>query len=124
MIIGIGTDVIEIQRIREIAERHRGFLARTFGPCELEYSQGKADPFPHLAARFAAKEAVMKALGTGWSLGIQWTDITVTNHRTGQPVIRLTGAARQLANRLKVERVHVSLAHTDSSASAQVVRES
>ena len=65
MIIGIGTDVIDIQRIRKIAERHHGFLARTFGRCELDYSPGKADPFPDLAARFAAKEAVIKALGTG-----------------------------------------------------------
>jgi len=67
MIVGIGIDVVEIRRIRQLARRHATFLSRTFAPVELHHCQAKANPFPHLAARFAAKEAVFKALGTGWT---------------------------------------------------------
>lgn len=123
MIVGIGMDVVEIGRIRNLARRHSAFLTRTFAPCELHHCQEKANPFPHLAARFAAKEAVFKALGTGWSVGLEWTDVAVENNAAGQPAIRLTGVARQLADQLGAHRIHLSLTHTGSYAGAQVVLE-
>jgi len=123
MIVGIGIDVVEIRRIRQLARRHATFLSRTFAPVELHHCQAKANPFPHLAARFAAKEAVFKALGTGWSVGLQWTDITVENNAAGKPAIRLSGAAKRLAEHLGAHKIHLSLTHTGPYASAQVVLE-
>jgi holo-[acyl-carrier protein] synthase len=123
MIVGIGMDVVEIRRIRRLAARHASFLTRTFAPCELHHCQEKANPFPHLAARFAAKEAVFKAFGTGWSGGLQWTDVAVENNVAGKPAIRLSGAARRLAEQLGAHKIHLSLTHTGSYAGAQVVLE-
>jgi holo-[acyl-carrier protein] synthase len=123
MIVGIGMDVVEIRRIRDLAQRHATFLTRTFAPGELHHCQEKANPFPHLAARFAAKEAVFKALGTGWSVGLQWTDVAVENNAAGKPAIRLSGTARRLAEQLGADRIHLSLTHTGPYAGAQVVLE-
>jgi holo-[acyl-carrier protein] synthase len=123
MIVGIGMDVVEIRRIRDLAQRHAAFLTRTFAPGELHHCQEKANPFPHLAARFAAKEAVFKALGTGWSAGLEWTDVAVENNAAGKPAIRLSGAARRLAEQLGAHKIHLSLTHTGSYAGAQVVLE-
>ncbi len=123
MIVGIGIDVVEIERIRQLAERHQSFLKRTFALCELDHCQGKKNPFPHLAARFAAKEAVFKALGTGWSLGLAWTDVAVENSLAGKPAVRLSGAARRLADKIGAKKIHLSLTHTGAYAGAQVVME-
>jgi holo-[acyl-carrier protein] synthase len=123
MIVGIGIDVVEIRRIRDLAQRHAAFLTRTFAPCELHHCQDRANPFPHLAARFAAKEAVFKALGTGWSLGLEWTDVAVENNAAGKPTIRLSGVARRLAEQLGTHKIHLSLTHTGPYASAQVILE-
>jgi holo-[acyl-carrier protein] synthase len=123
MIVGIGMDVVEIWRIRDLAQRHAAFLTQTFAPTELHHCQNKANPFPHLAARFAAKEAVFKALGTGWSNGLKWTDVAVENNAAGKPAIRLSGAARRLAERLGAHKIHLSLTHTGPYAGAQVVLE-
>jgi holo-[acyl-carrier protein] synthase len=123
MIVGIGMDVVEIGRIRDLAQRHAAFLTRTFAPGELHHCKEKANPFPHLAARFAAKEAVFKALGTGWSVGLKWTDVAVENNAAGKPAIRLSGAARRLAEQLGAHQIHLSLTHTGSYAGAQVVLE-
>jgi holo-[acyl-carrier protein] synthase len=123
MIVGIGMDVVEICRIRDLAQRHAAFLTQTFAPAELHHCQDKANPFPHLAARFAAKEAVFKALGTGWSNGLKWTDVVVENNAAGKPAIRLSGAARRLAERLGAHKIHLSLTHTGAYAGAQVVLE-
>jgi holo-[acyl-carrier protein] synthase len=123
MIVGIGMDVVEIRRIRDLAQRHVAFLTRTFAPCELHHCQEKANPFPHLAARFAAKEAVFKALGTGWSDGLKWTDVAVQNNAAGKPAIRLSGVAARLAHKLGADKIHLSLTHTGSYAGAQVILE-
>jgi holo-[acyl-carrier protein] synthase len=123
MIVGIGMDVVEIRRIRDLAQRHATFLTRTFAPGELHHCQEKVNPFPHLAARFAAKEAVFKAFGTGWSVGLKWTDVAVENNAAGKPAIRLSGAARRLAEQLGAHKIHLSLTHTGSYAGAQVVLE-
>jgi len=98
-------------------------LSETHLCAMLKYCQGKEKPFPHLAARFAAKEAVFKALGTGWSLGLRWIDVAVENNLAGQPVVRLTGSARRLAEKLGVQKIHLSLTHTRTYAGAQVIME-
>ena len=123
MIMGIGIDLVEIDRIQDLAERHQSFLKRIFASCELKYCQGKKNPYPHLAARFAAKEAVFKALGTGWSLGLSWTDVAVENDMTGNPAIQLSNGAKCLADKLGVQKTHISLTHTGAYATAQVVIE-
>ncbi len=123
MIVGIGIDLVEIERIRKLAERYDSFLGRVFAPAELEHCQAKQDPYPHLAARVAAKEAVFKALGTGWSHGVTWTDIVVENNSAGSPTVRLSGAAERKARELGVQKTHLSLTHGPVYACAQVVME-
>ncbi len=123
MIVGIGTDIVEIDRIQELAEQHEAFLARTFAPREIEHCRGKKNPYPHFAARFAAKEAVFKAFGTGWSGDLRWTDVVVENNSAGRPSISLSGSAERYAEKLGVDTIHISLTHTLSYAGAQVVME-
>ena len=123
MIIGIGIDVVEIDRIQQLVERHRSSLKRIFASCELKYCQGKEKPFPHLQARFAAKEAVFKAFGTGRSLGLPWTDVAVENNLAGKSAVRLSNGAKRLAGKLGVRKIHLSLTHKRNYASAQVVME-
>ena len=117
----VGIDMIEIDRVAKVLARHpRRFIERVYTPEEAAFCRGRV---PELAARFAAKEAVMKALGTGWSLGIRWTDIAVENNGAGKPTVQLSGVAERLAGKLAVSTVHLSLAHTRHYASAQVVME-
>ncbi|MBE2286862.1 MAG: holo-ACP synthase [Prosthecobacter sp.] len=117
---GIGIDLVEVSRIREMLEKHgRRFTERTFTPDEIAYCSACADPAMHYAARFAAKEAVAKALGTGlWAEGVIWTDIEVVRDPNGRPSIRLHGAARQHAGS---GTCLVSLTHTRELAMAQVI---
>ena len=110
--------------MKAFIERHEARLSHIFAPCELAYSQGKKTPYPHLAVRFAAKEAFFKALGTGWSLGLRWPEVAVESSSSGQPQIVLSGKAQLLAENLRVFEIHVSLSHTRDLATAQVVLES
>jgi len=124
MIVGIGSDIVSVQRIREAAERHgRRFLDRIFTADELAYGRGKAREFEHLAARFAAKEALAKALGTGVSDGILLSDAEVRNNADGKPEMVLRGRACEAADALGVRRIHLSLSHADVYAVAFVVLE-
>ena len=124
MIAGIGSDIVSVQRIREAADRHgRRFLDRIFTADELAYSRGKVREFEHLAARFAAKEALTKALGTGVSGGILLTDAEVRNNAEGRPEMALHGRAREAADALGVRRIHLTLSHADAYAVAFVVLE-
>lgn len=121
MIKGIGVDMIEIDRIRELAqESGERFLERVFTQGELAYAAGKHRQYQHLAARFAAKEAASKALATGWSGAFRWTDVEVVNDPTGQPRIVLHG---ELARLLAGSAVHVTISHSDSHVVAMVVIE-
>ncbi len=117
---GIGIDLVEVSRIRELLVKHGPrFKERTFTAAEIAYCDSCADPAMHFAARFAAKEAVAKALGTGvWSEGVNWTDIEVMREASGRPVIALHGAAQQ---HLGKATCLVSLTHTRDLAMAQVV---
>lgn len=121
-IIGIGLDLVKIERIREIAERWREqFLNRLYTPEERDYCLKRASPYASLAGRFAAKEAVLKALGTGWSGGIRWVDIQVLNDASGKPVATVTGRAQELIRRAGVTSIHVSLSHDSDYAIAEAV---
>jgi len=124
MIHGIGLDVTEVARIRASTERHGDrFLRKIYTSAEVTYCQARTRKYEHLAARFAAKEAVLKALGTGVAQGTTLKQVEVTNDDNGKPGILLHGVARQMAQKLGVSRVHVSISHTETLAIAQVVME-
>jgi holo-[acyl-carrier protein] synthase len=124
MIVGLGVDISEIDRIEAAIRRHgRAFIERVFAPREIEYCERHRGPAERYAARFAAKEATMKALGTGWRRGVRWVDIEVVREASGRPTIELRGAARQHADRLGVSRIHLSLTHSGNLAFAEVIFE-
>src|SRR5260370_40533887 len=106
MILGIGTDLAEVERIRQsIARFGDRFLNRIYTPGERAYSASKANPVERLAARFAAKEAGMKAIGTGWSRGVSWQDLYVVNEKSARPPLGLRGAARRDADKMSGQRI-------------------
>lgn len=124
MILGTGVDLAEVDRIRDAAERYGArFLERVYTPAEIAYASRKANKYERFAARFAAKEAGMKAIGTGWRGGIRWQDFEVVNEPSGRPTLRFHGVALQVAQRLGVQRVHLSLTHTGTLALAHVILE-
>jgi len=121
---GIGIDVVRVQRIQENLERHGArFESRLFTPSELEYCKRHKDPVPHLAARFAAKEAVFKAIGTGLSGGVGWKQAEVIQPGGQQPRLELSGAALERFQAMGCERSHLSLTHDGGMAIACVVIE-
>jgi len=125
MILGLGLDIVEVDRIRGAYARHGGrFSARILSPEEAALLPASpADPAPHLAARFAAKEAAVKALGTGFAEGIGFHDIHIGRDRRGKPFLEFTGKALDRAKTLGVTRVHLSLTHGRDAAAAVVVLE-
>ncbi len=125
MIVGMGVDIVEIRRFGAVLERQQDrFLKRVFTTGEQEFCRAHRDPVPHFAVRFAAKEALFKALGTGWAKGVTWLDVDVHREGQGAPSIVLRGEAEQISRRLGAQRVHVSLSHSDESAIATVILES
>lgn len=124
MIVGTGVDIAEVPRIAASIERFgRRFTERVFTPDEIRYCESKANKAERYAARFAAKEAVMKAIGTGWRHGVTWQDIEVKRAPGGRPVLSLTGRAAEFYAKLGATRAHLSLTHTTESAMAYVVLE-
>lgn len=124
MILGIGVDIIEISRLRHALERSKDrFLQRVFTPEEQQFCAGHRDPAPHYAARFAAKEALFKALGTGWAQGVTWLDAEVRREHLGAPVLVLHGEAQRLSASMGADKVHLSLSHSDQAAIALVILE-
>ncbi len=120
--IAHGIDLVECSRLQDIIDRHGDrFLNRIFTPGELAYCCGRKRRIEHLSARFAAKEAVMKVLGSGWSNGIRWTDIEVSNDPTGQPSVQLDGKCSEIASQLGIDRVLISLTHTAGHAMASAI---
>jgi holo-[acyl-carrier protein] synthase len=118
-VLGIGTDIIECLRIAQMIERHGElFLARVYTPHEIEYCSSRKAATQHYAGRFAAKEAVLKALGTGWTRGIQWRDVEVRNELGGKPKIALGGAARQLCEKMGIAEMLISISHCRTHATA------
>jgi len=124
MILGTGVDLAEVPRIRSSVERYgQRFVQRIFTPLEIAYVEGKANRFERYAARFAAKEAGMKAIGTGWKRGVLWRDFEVSNLPSGAPTLRLHGVAAQIAEKMGVRRIALSLTHTAELAMAHVILE-
>ncbi len=124
MIVGIGTDIIEVDRVNRLAQKYgRRFLDKVFTPAEQEACARAANRGQRLAARFAAKESVMKALGTGWAQGVRFKDIELPTTEKQPPRIELSGGAAQRARELGGTRWHVSLSHCDKYAVAFVVLE-
>jgi holo-[acyl-carrier protein] synthase len=125
LIVGLGTDIAEVGRVRAAIERHgETFLRRVYTANEREYCEQFKNKYERYAGRFAAKEAVMKALGTGWSRGVRWVDVEVVREKGGRPTIKLAGEAAHVAGRLNVRNIAVSITHTAEQAFAQVIFES
>jgi holo-[acyl-carrier protein] synthase len=125
VIVGTGIDIAEVGRVRAAIERHGArFVERIFTEAEIAYVERKANRFERYAARFAAKEAGMKAIGTGWRGGVRWRDFEVTNLRSGKPTLAFHGAAASYAERLGVRAVSLSLTHTADTGMAFVILES
>ena len=124
MILGTGIDLAEVPRIRSAIERHgTRFIQRIYTPSEIAYVERKANRFERYAARFAAKEAGMKAIGTGWNQGVLWRDFEVSNLPSGRPTLRLHGVASQIAEKMGVRHISLSLTHTAELAMAHVILE-
>ena len=118
-VIGLGTDIVEVLRIAQMIERHGEiFLGRVFTPGEIEYCSARKAATQHYAGRWAAKEAILKAMGTGWTRGIQWQDMEIRNDAAGRPRVVLSGGAQEVCNQLGVTEMMVSLSHCRSHASA------
>lgn len=121
MIRGIGVDIVDIHRIEESVKKYGNqFLERIFTTLEIDYCTSKQHPYGHFAARFAAKEAVAKALSTGWSGGFRWKDVQISNDKTGQPIVTLDGSLKKL---LEGNTVLLSISHSNSSVVAVAIIE-
>lgn len=124
MIVGMGVDIAEVERVRAAVERRgEAFLRRVYTPAERDYCERFKNKYERYAGRFAAKEAAMKALGTGWRRGVKWTDFEVVREPGGRPSIALHGEARGIAEKLGVRHIALSITHTESEALAQVIFE-
>ncbi len=125
MIVGSGVDLCEVPRIQAAIVRHgRRFVERIYTAREIAYAESKANRDERFAARFAAKEAGMKALGTGWRGGVRWKDFEVANLPSGRPTLKFHGKAAEYAQKLGVRNVALSITHTKEQALAMVILES
>ncbi|MBD3182990.1 holo-[acyl-carrier-protein] synthase [Candidatus Poribacteria bacterium] len=121
-IVGIGLDIIEVSRIESVLNRWGSkFEQRVFTPKELDYCRSKGNYYQKLASRFAVKEAVFKALGTGWQAGVGWREIEVTNNHMGKPKVTLNGETERISKSLGVKLILVSMTHTKEYGAAQVI---
>jgi len=124
LIVGTGVDLAEVPRIKASIERHgTRFIERIYTPHEIAYVESKANRFERYAARFAAKEAGMKALGTGWRRGVRWHDFEVINLPSGRPTLRLHRAAQTIATEMGVTAISLSMTHTAEHGMAYVIFE-
>ena len=124
MIVGTGVDLAEVPRVRHLVERFGPrFIERVFTPAEIAYVERKANRFERFAARFAAKEAGMRAIGTGWRHGVTWQDFEVANLPSGKPTLRLHGVAARVAEKLGVRNISLSLTHTAEYGMAHLILE-
>mgnify|MGYP001580847976 CR=1 FL=1 len=121
-IIGHGLDLVECARVAKVFENHgERFLDRVLTPAEQERAKQYKDPIPFIAGRFAAKEAILKMIGTGWRGGIAWTDMEVLPDSLGRPVVTLTGETARLAARHGIQRILLSITHTEQQAAASAI---
>lgn len=121
-IVAQGIDLVECERIQGIWQRHEErFLDRLLTPAEAAYVQRYKNAVPSVAGRFAAKEAILKVLGTGWRGKIAWRDMEILNDRAGQPLVTLTGECKRVADGLGISRILVSITHTEHYAAATAI---
>jgi holo-[acyl-carrier protein] synthase len=123
MINGIGADIFEVRRMKKAIEKDEDFIKEIFTEDEMIYCNKMQDKEQHFAARFSAKEAFMKAFGTGWRFGIRFADIGIYHDELGKPHIKLTGKTEELAKQEGISSIHVTLSHTKSMATAFVILE-
>ncbi|MFV0604897.1 MAG: holo-ACP synthase [Niabella sp.] len=123
MITGIGLDVIEVERVAEKIEKEQGFRELVFAPAEIEYCEPKTHKYEHYAARFAAKEALYKALGTGWASGTSYNEIVILGNEAGKPELSFTGETAHTLQHLNLAKIKISLSHLKNIAAAVVVIE-
>jgi holo-[acyl-carrier protein] synthase len=124
MIVGLGVDITEVDRIEAAIERRgRPFLERVFTPAEIAYCETHRHRAERFAGRFAAKEAAMKALGTGWARGVRWVDIEVVREPGGKPTLKLYGESRSIADYIGVKNIALTITHTGNTALALVIFE-
>ena len=121
-ILGHGIDLVECERIAKVWREHpEQFLGRVLTPAERAYCERHRDPIPRIAGRFAAKEAILKVLGTGWRGAISWTDMEILNDDAGRPVLRLSGECARVAASLGIDDILLSISHTEHYASASAI---
>jgi len=121
-VLGIGTDLVEVGRIESMLERHGDtFRNRVYSDQEIRYCSARAAAAQHYAGRWAAKEAVLKVLGTGWTGGLKWSEIEVQNADSGQPLMQLSGKAAEIAAAMGIQHIMISISHTDQYAVAYAV---
>ncbi|NOQ25050.1 MAG: holo-ACP synthase [Bacteroidales bacterium] len=121
MILGIGTDLFDVERMKSRIEKQPSFIDGIFTENEINYCNQFRNKAERFAARYAAKEALLKALGTGWRYGITFKDINIVNDDLGKPSIELSGVAKDIADKLTVTSIHLSMSHTNTLASAFVI---
>jgi holo-[acyl-carrier protein] synthase len=119
--ISIGVDIVEVPRVERLMRKYERVQERLFTEPEIDYCRARRNCYEHMAVRFAAKEAVLKALGTGLGSGMRWTDVEVVNEEGGRPYVRLGGAVAAFAERHGVQQLEVSLSHTTGLALAQAL---
>lgn len=119
----VGIDIIEIKRIERLFSANENFLRRIYTEKEVEYCRQRKNKYQHLAARFASKEAMFKALGTGWISNMKWTDIELLNDEKGRPYLNLYGGVKEVADKKQIGNISVSLSHCQDYAIAQVLLE-
>lgn len=122
MIIGIGTDIVEVARIAKSIEKI-AFRVKVFSKIEITYCETKKNKAESYAARFAAKEAFFKALGTGWRGGMAFNEVEIKNDKLGKPTLNITGKTAKIIKKINIKTIHVSLSHTKETAIAMVVLE-
>lgn len=123
MIAGLGTDMIEVERVATKIAKESGFRELVFSKKEIDYCEGNTNKYEHYAARFAAKEAFFKALGTGWLNGTAFNEVEITNDEEGKPMITLLGETAAVVSAMSVKNISVSLTHLKTIASAIVIIE-
>ena len=123
MIAGLGTDIIEVGRIKEKLLSDEGFMNTIFTPAEIDYCESKKNKAENFAARYAAKEAFFKALGTGWRYGMAFKEIEIVNDELGKPGIIVSGKVKEFIEKSKIKNIHVSLSHIKDMVNAIVIIE-
>jgi holo-[acyl-carrier protein] synthase len=123
MIIGIGLDMIEVERVKEKIQKEQGFREMVFAAAEIEYCERKTNSYEHYAARFAAKEALFKAIGTGWTNGTSYNEVVILNNESGKPEISFIGETANTLQHLELSKIKISLSHLKNTAAAVVAIE-